>query len=104
MFESITCFPLTRNCIKKGCDRYYEPIDFDEEVGYCGPPDRPCIDCYICLSPICIPFDILSCFQCYKSKSNIENENNQYVFNIHDDSLQEDSSQVEYNYSQISEV
>lgn len=99
MFESITCFPLTRNCIKKGYDRYYEPIDLDEEVGYCGPPDRPCIDCYMCLSPICIPFDVLTCFQCYKKDKSKLEEVNQHVYQVNDDSLKE-----QYNTHQISEV
>ena len=54
-------FPLTKNCYKKGINRCAEPVDLDEQNVYCGPQDRPCIDCYIPLSLICIPFDILTC-------------------------------------------
>ena len=96
MFESITCFPLTRNCIKKGYNRFYEPINLDEEVGYCGPPDRPCIDCYICLSPICIPFDIITCFSIKKkekSKVNIIERKN--IFYVDDDSIRDQHKSFE---------
>ena len=54
-------FPLTQNCYNKGINRCYEPINLDEKNAYCGPEDRPCIDCYIPLILICIPFDILTC-------------------------------------------
>jgi hypothetical protein len=61
-------FPLTKYFYKKGKERWYEPYDHDEIVGYCGPPDEPCIDCYLCFTPICFVFDIgtLCSFQCVK--------------------------------------
>lgn len=65
-----TCnkFPLTKYFYKKGLDRWNEPIDHEEQVGYCGPPDRPCIDCYLCFTPICSVLDIVTLFsfQCIK--------------------------------------
>ena len=71
MFENCSYFPLTQQCVKKGYDRYYEPI-VQEEVGYCGPPNRPCIDCYLCLSPICIPVDIITFCSFQNKNKNIE--------------------------------
>jgi len=71
MFENFSCFPLTQQCIKKGYNRYNEPI-VPEEVGYCGPPNRPCIDCYLCLSPICIPIDIITFCSFQIKNNNIE--------------------------------
>lgn len=61
-------FPLTKYFYKKGKDRWNEQYDHDEIVGYCGPPDRPCIDCYLCFTPICFFLDIgtLCSFQCVK--------------------------------------
>ena len=64
-------FPLTKYFYAKGKERWYEDYNPDEEVGYCGPPDRPCIDCYLCFIPICFAFDITSlCIcQCVKIKT-----------------------------------
>ena len=61
-------FPLTKYFYKVGKDRWNEPINHEEQVGYCGPPDRSCIDCYLCFTPICSVLDIVTLFsfQCIK--------------------------------------
>lgn len=62
-------FPLTQYFYKEGIKRWREPYDVDEGVGYCGPPDRCCIDCYLCFTPVCFFLDIgtFFSFQCFKS-------------------------------------
>uniref|UniRef100_A0A6C0J389 Uncharacterized protein n=1 Tax=viral metagenome TaxID=1070528 RepID=A0A6C0J389_9ZZZZ len=62
-------FPLTKYFYKVGKDRWIEPYNQDEGIGYCGPPDRCCIDCYLCCTPVCFVLDIISLcsFQCIKS-------------------------------------
>ena len=59
-------FPLTKFFYHKGIKRWNEPYNHDETVGYCGPDDRPCIDCYLCFTPACFVLDIssLCSFQC----------------------------------------
>jgi len=76
------CLPTTNNtcniaddyCIGNGAG------DGRGEMECCGPRGEPCcIDCYYCLTPFTLVFDIL-CFPCimsynysdYKRKSNIQ--------------------------------
>jgi len=95
-------FPLTKKCFNKGLDRWNEPVDLGEKNQYCGPEDRPCIDCYIPLSLICVPFDIISCCllcQKFSSKeSDIVEENQkedtQTTYNL--DTKQETQGQITY--------
>ena len=63
-------FPLTKYFYRVGINRWNEPYYSEETVGYCGSPDRCCIDCYLCFTPICFVLDIASCFtfQCIKIK------------------------------------
>jgi hypothetical protein len=68
MFEKCDIFPLTTHCYKKGHERCIEPIDIEEVNHYCGPHNRCCIDCYYGFLPVCVIFDLVSCFsiQCIK--------------------------------------
>jgi len=65
-------FPLTKYFFNKGKERWNEDYNPNEEVGYCGPPDSPCIDCYLCLTPVCFALDITTVFmfQCIKINYN----------------------------------
>jgi hypothetical protein len=62
-----TLFPLTKYFYKIGTERWNEPFNPDENIGYCGPPDRCCVDCYICFIPLCFTIDITSLclLQCF---------------------------------------
>ena len=84
IINNFLTFPLTKYFYNKGIKRWNEPYDHDEGVGYCGPPDRPCIDCYLCFIPVCFIFDIGSCFlcQCFKYKKNENNESKEPNENI----------------------
>jgi hypothetical protein len=42
----------------KRCD---ESRSANEECEMCGPRDRPCVDCYICIAIPCIGCDIITC-------------------------------------------
>ena len=68
--SSFNWFPLTKYYYAKAKKRWNEPIDHEEQVGYCGPPDRPCVDCFFCLTPVYFAIDIatLNTFQCQKYK------------------------------------
>ena len=69
MFKNLIFCPITNYLYDKGIERWNEPYDYEEQVGYCGPPDRCCIDCYICLTPLGFVFDIITfnSIQCLKS-------------------------------------
>jgi hypothetical protein len=66
MFENCKYFPLSQHLYYYGKKRWNEPYNVEEQVGYCGPPDRCCIDCYLCLIPVGFIMDIvtLNTFQC----------------------------------------
>ena len=66
--KNIILFPITKYIYKRGITRWKEPYNPDENIGYCGPPDDCCIDCYLCFSPICAVLDTVSLclFQCLK--------------------------------------
>ena len=86
-------FPLTKYFYKKGMDRWYEPYDPNEGSGYCGPPDRDCIDCYVCFTPVCFGLDIatLFSFQCN-------------YFKVQDDKMEREDSYIASSHYVISEV
>jgi hypothetical protein len=67
-------FPVTKYFYFEGMKRWKEPTDLNEIVGYCGPPDRCCIDCYLCFTPICFFLDLGTFFslQCFKYDKEID--------------------------------
>lgn len=64
MFSNFKCFPITRKFFKEGINRCYEPVNLLEKNHCFGPPERDCIDCYLCFIPITIVFDTISCCIC----------------------------------------
>jgi hypothetical protein len=76
------CLPITNNICNIADDNCsFSPNSGSrQEMECCGPRGEPCcIDCYYCLTPFTLVFDIL-CFPCnmsdnyseYKRKSNIQ--------------------------------